>query len=220
MTISDLTSLFPQPTSADLGFRQGKIVTFDAVTGENSVNVGGTIIENVSLLNITGATLLQPGDIVGLLRSRTQYFIMGRIAVPGHGEIGTQLSLAYTNSQIDLAALTTQDSWLDLPSSAGPIVQNVPIGNAGRAIVFSRAEIHSTSHGYMAFEISGATSRAPAFEDAASYHSHTGALAGIGAASLALVEDLTPGLHVFTSKYHTVGASSDFAFRSLVILPY
>jgi hypothetical protein len=145
---------------------------------------------------------------------------MGRIAVPGHGEIGKQLALAYANSQPDSANLATTDSWLDLSGSPGPVVADVPIGDARRVIVFARAEIHSDQHGYMAFEISGATSRSPTMEDAVSYHSHTAAMAGVGATSLALVEGLTSGLHTFTAKYRTSGGDSDFAFRTLVVLPY
>jgi hypothetical protein len=82
VSISDLTPLFPQPPIPDLEFRQGKVVAFNLVTGENVIDVGGTHIPNVSLLNITGTLQLAIGDIVGLLRCRTQLFILGRIIVP------------------------------------------------------------------------------------------------------------------------------------------
>jgi len=82
MSLHDLTPLFAQPAMPALEFRQGTIISFDSVTGENRVSVGGIIVDNVSLLNTTGAPILVTGDIVGLLRSRTQYFILGRILVP------------------------------------------------------------------------------------------------------------------------------------------
>jgi hypothetical protein len=82
VSISDLTPLFPQPETPELGFRQGKVVFFDTVTAENVIDVGGTHIHNVSLLNISGTLALVTGDIVGLLRARTQYFVLGRIIVP------------------------------------------------------------------------------------------------------------------------------------------
>jgi hypothetical protein len=42
--------------------------------------MGGTILTNIPVL--TGVALIE-GDIVGLLRSNTTYFILGLIIIPG-----------------------------------------------------------------------------------------------------------------------------------------
>lgn len=220
---SDITTLFPQDGEAEMGFRQGVVLSFDPVTGENTIIVGGTVLTDVPILNMSGATLLLAGDVVGLLRSQTTYFIVGRIVTPGEGQLGTRLAVAYAAEVDTQVNLATVDTWLDLTNSEGPIVPNVPIGNASRAIVFARAEIQNDSfaQGWMGFEISGATIRSPLLGDAVSFRSHNVAnTAGISAASLALVENLTPGLHTFTAKYRTSNGDSFFSFRRLVVLPY
>jgi hypothetical protein len=77
---SDITGLFSQAQKAEVGFRQGVIIAFNGTTKENTVNMGGTILTNIPVL--TGVALIE-GDIVGLLRSNTTYFILGLIIIPG-----------------------------------------------------------------------------------------------------------------------------------------
>jgi hypothetical protein len=79
---SDITELFPQDAEVEMGFRQGIVLSFDLVTGANTINMGGTILTNVPILNLSGTTVLMNGDVVGLLRSKTNYFILGHIIIP------------------------------------------------------------------------------------------------------------------------------------------
>jgi hypothetical protein len=66
-----------------LSFRQGTVVTWNQSTGENTVNVGGSILANLPVLTTSEVTSLEAGDVVGLLRSGTQYFVLGRIDLAG-----------------------------------------------------------------------------------------------------------------------------------------
>lgn len=77
----DLAPLLRQ-AGGDVGFRQGTVVTW-ASDGTNAVDVGGTRLVNLPALNIGDYVVLQPGDVVGLLRFKTTFFILGRIQLPG-----------------------------------------------------------------------------------------------------------------------------------------
>ena len=67
---------------SDIGFRQGVVEAWDEFTGTNAVNVNGTRLTNLPCLNLGEFVLLQPGDVVGLLRVKNSYFILGRIILP------------------------------------------------------------------------------------------------------------------------------------------
>jgi hypothetical protein len=97
-------------TGAPVTFRQGVVVTWDISTGENTVNVGGTVLSNLPVLTTGEVTSLAAGDVVGLLRSGTQYFVLGRIDLAetaggsiniGAGGAGRGL-LGYTFSSTNL----------------------------------------------------------------------------------------------------------------------
>lgn len=79
----DLAPLF-QAMAADgqVEFRQGIIVTWDAATGHNSVDVGGAILQDLPCLNIGDFVVLNPGDVVGINKVGNTYFIVGRIQLP------------------------------------------------------------------------------------------------------------------------------------------
>jgi hypothetical protein len=78
---SDLSTLFGGGEPG-VGFRQGVVVTWNTATGENSVNVGGTVLQNLPILNTSESIALKPGVAVGLLQFQTSFFILGRITLP------------------------------------------------------------------------------------------------------------------------------------------
>lgn len=83
-----ITGLFSD-TKPVVGYAQGEIVSWDTVNGTNAVNVGGSLFENVPVFNSGEAVALQPGHVVGLLRFKTSYFILGRITLPDSAEFGS-----------------------------------------------------------------------------------------------------------------------------------
>jgi microcystin-dependent protein len=84
----DLAVLFgdpPEQPSQDVRYRQGVIITIDTDTLENTVNVGGTVLTNLTVLSTGDVRLLIPGAVVGVLAvgaGTKTMFITGRILIP------------------------------------------------------------------------------------------------------------------------------------------
>lgn len=97
-TSDDLTGVLLPADASDIGFHQGVIVEWNAQTGTNVINVLGSLQSDLKMLNITEALVLQPGHVVGLLRFRNSFFILGRIVTPNTPEFftGVMPNLAYT----------------------------------------------------------------------------------------------------------------------------
>lgn len=96
MRSSDLAPLLARVGRAELGFHQGTIVTWDPQTGANTISMAGSILTDVPCLGSTELFTMQPGRIVGLLRVRSQYFVLGTIGIPGTTEF-------FAGGQPDLA---------------------------------------------------------------------------------------------------------------------
>jgi hypothetical protein len=79
----DLAPILAQSAAPNVDFRQGTIIAWDSATGTNTVEVGGAMLTDLPALNLGSVTVLVPGDVVGLLKWKTTYFVLGRIQVPG-----------------------------------------------------------------------------------------------------------------------------------------
>jgi hypothetical protein len=75
----DLAPLLASSGDNNIGFRQGTIVDWDLSTGSNTVQVGGAQLTDLPTMSMNGQVILYPGDVVGILKVRSQYFILGRI---------------------------------------------------------------------------------------------------------------------------------------------
>lgn len=84
----DIAPLLFPADRPDLGFHQGTIISFDKDTGVNTIDVAGTQITNIPVLNTSEVITLKAGHFVGLLRFRSTYFILGRITPTG-AQFGT-----------------------------------------------------------------------------------------------------------------------------------
>lgn len=81
-TTDDITELLLAGNTGEmpeLGFHQGIVVAWDIQTGENIIRTAGTDVVDIQMLNSTEALVLEPGHVVGLLRFKNTYFILGRI---------------------------------------------------------------------------------------------------------------------------------------------
>lgn len=110
-TSDDLTPLLLTGNTGampELGFHQGVVVAWNAQTGENTILVAGQNLTDLHMLNITEALVLQPGHVVGLLRFKNVFFILGRIVAPATDEFftGVMPNLAYTLWQVNSDAAT------------------------------------------------------------------------------------------------------------------
>ncbi|TDD98892.1 hypothetical protein [Jiangella asiatica] len=86
-TQDDLTTALTRLVSAgegDIGFRSGIVTQWETDTGHNAIVIAGTSITGVPFLMRTEALAIQVGDVVGVLRVKSQYFVLGRISTdPG-----------------------------------------------------------------------------------------------------------------------------------------
>lgn len=67
-------------TPTELGFHQGRVLDWDAAAGTNRVEVGGNVMVNLAGIVSSDNLVLHSGDLIGILRFRSTYFILGRIS--------------------------------------------------------------------------------------------------------------------------------------------
>lgn len=106
----DLTGLLGPGDGPEFGFRQGVVLSFNIIGGQNEIDVAGTVLTDIPFLNPGGYTILQPGDVVVLFRMRSSWAILGRVTTPGGTRaIGryTEISSAYEGALVSNFSLTT-----------------------------------------------------------------------------------------------------------------
>ncbi|PZG14415.1 hypothetical protein C1I95_21725 [Micromonospora craterilacus] len=137
MGADDPVQLLPPDPESGLGLRQGVVVEWNPATAENKVLVGGTIAENLPILNTNEAIQLTPGAVVAVITNGSTWFVLGRITIPGTPEAASVLSMittgvAFEGSSALLAS--TYPSYVEAPDGRGPHV-TVRIGPSRRALV-------------------------------------------------------------------------------------
>jgi hypothetical protein len=76
----DLSEEFPgRGRPSEVGFRQGRVVSWNGFSFENQIDVGGQILDNLPLLNTLEGIGVRVGDVLSLVRIRSAYAILGRI---------------------------------------------------------------------------------------------------------------------------------------------
>ena len=85
----DLAGVFAamRPTDPPFAFRQGTVIAWNFVTGENSISVGGTVLTNVPFASSTGSLIFLAGDVVILLKQGAAWMVMGRVNSPDPGGV-------------------------------------------------------------------------------------------------------------------------------------
>lgn len=89
MISDDLVALF-QPAKPAAPFSQGVILSFDPSTGSNSVNLAGSILTDLPVLNSGDTVNFAAGDAVVLMRLGGSMAILGRCMVPGNAGFSAQ----------------------------------------------------------------------------------------------------------------------------------
>lgn len=222
---TDLSELFtpsPPGPAQDVRYRQGVVVAWDPLTAENQIDVGGTTLENLPILNTSEALLLAAGDVVGLMAAYSEggavsYVVLGRLTVPGTASAATALqaltNYIYSATVPDFGS-TTSGTFGDL-SPAGPEVTAF-IRGSGKALVILGATVFVsvandanavlTRQPQMSFAASGANTIAADSDRALAltfaYPAGPGSM-GFQASRLVLVEGLSPGDTTFTAKYRS-----------------
>lgn len=80
-------------TPNNINFHTGQIITWDSASGTNSIRVLGTTVYNIPVLTSANTTALIPGVTVGLLKVKTQYFVLGRVVSQNSGLVNPQFPI-------------------------------------------------------------------------------------------------------------------------------
>ncbi|MEV0214302.1 hypothetical protein [Micromonospora sp. NPDC050695] len=222
----DLTPVLAAQPAPGVGYRQGVIRSWNTQTAENTVDVGGTLVTNLPILNTNEAVLLAPGDVVGILSTGgpvSSWAILGRLTIPGSDAAASALRMVSSRivaARDDAMGTRNSDTYGDLSgASVGPSV-SVRISSSGMALVFWSADAgkiawRRISTGGTSVAVSGATTiAANAAFSLGQYLEHPvsgdpGAAVvagGLQAAMMHLFTGLNPGINTFTLKYRHAGA--------------
>lgn len=98
-------------TPPTVDFHIGQIISWDSDTATNRVRVLGTIMNNLPVLTSAGSVGLENGIAVGILKVRTQYFILGRIVDQSTGLVNPQFPIVLYPQFITANALGTSGAW-------------------------------------------------------------------------------------------------------------
>jgi hypothetical protein len=216
-----------------ISFRQGEVVTWDQETAENVIKVGDGLFENLPCLNTSEASLLIPGDVVGILVAGSTWAVMGRLIIPGSPEAASSIR-SITNriqaAEDPFAGTRNSTAWGDLTGvGVGPSV-TLKVGSSGRALCFWSCELGQTlstsSGGVLVWEtkntphvgvaVSGASTIAANDLNALNVNIEFPAVGQPNAAQalfwlqgsmMHLFTGLTPGITTFTMKYRHDGQS-------------
>jgi hypothetical protein len=124
---------------------------------------------------------------------------------------------AVTASELDTGT-TTSTTYGDLTGAPiGPLV-TVTTGPAALIIVRGSVENSGAGSARMGYQISGATSVAPA--DNRGVHVFGGAGVNVGGADVSLWTSLTPGSNTFTAKYRVSSGTGSFFARRIMVVPF
>lgn len=236
MRSDDLVPLLAPPVNNGVGFRQGVILTWDANTAENTVIVDQQVFTNLPILNTSEASILDVGDVVGILTAGQTWGILGRFTIPGTPEAASSLSALRTQSaNVDAVQTTTSAAYTDL-STVGPAV-TINVGPSGRVLVLvsarftaeaPRGSTLNTGGAYMSYAVSGANSSAAAdiysasqeiqYDNvSASFITTLRVFGGLTRATLRT--GLAEGDTTFTAKYRrdTAGTAT-FEYRNITVM--
>jgi hypothetical protein len=112
----DLAGLLATTPAADtslptLGLHIGEVRAWNPATGENTIALAGTEVTDLPMLNIGDTTNLAVGDTVVVLRSKSAYFIFGRVVTPNSQAFNsTGVSFFSGFDSTDNYALTTTET--------------------------------------------------------------------------------------------------------------
>ena len=87
---ADLSTILNPPRGFRLQYGQGRVISWEAKTGHNTVEWAGTPIHDVSVLSDINALTIRSNDVVGMLgwtspEGVSSWWVLGRIVDPGEG---------------------------------------------------------------------------------------------------------------------------------------
>lgn len=148
MGVEDLFDPPPTGGAQPLLYRQGIVTAFNAVTLQNTVNVGGTPCVDLPLLGVAEADTLTAGSVVGLMWTGTEYAIIGRLVRPNTAaatDAINRLANGTQSAQITTSEDTTSTSYVDL-ATVGPTVA-ITVKSSGKLLILVSCDMISSDTG-------------------------------------------------------------------------
>lgn len=160
MISDDLVSLF-RPSSAPSPFVQGVMVGDIGGDGSNTVNVAGTLLTDLPILNGGDTVNLADGDVVVLMRLGGSWAILGRVIIPGGAAIATAaVGFGGVGTSVHNFAVTTTSSaptgasldvavpvWANTATVTALATVSVQNTTASNDFLFARTVINGTGGG-------------------------------------------------------------------------
>ncbi|MBO0826201.1 MAG: hypothetical protein J2P24_00325 [Streptosporangiales bacterium] len=120
MKSDDLVPFLTVQQPRDLGFRQGTVVDWDPSNGRNTINVSGTLVTDLPMINLADAPNIRPGDVVAITRFRSVYFIAGRIVNAGTTDFGSA-AVAFAHATDNAFGFAVTTGGADLVTATVPV---------------------------------------------------------------------------------------------------
>ncbi len=246
MRTDDLAPLLAKQPTPAVGFRQGVVLAWDPITCQNQVNIGGTVLADLPILNTSEAGILAQGDVVSVFttgQGAQSWWIIGRATIPNTPQAGTALSAWGARGKLataDANYVFSHTSFAPAADGSGPTITDFSVGNSGQALVFITARlgtpggsmvVNAFKGTWMSFQLSGPTSIGPAegrsLEVAVDWLLSTGTAingGGLNATRMVPLTGLTPGTYSIDARYKVTspsGGSNDAVaqLRSLFAVP-
>lgn len=218
----------PPSGDRDIGMRQGVILAWNDLTGQNLVDVEGQLFQDLDVQMSGIGISYAVNDVVNIVRRQSRYFIQGKVgAVNGSAGSGVQeVLLNYSDT-----VTSTGGGWIDVPS--GVVSTQAYIGSSQKALVFWRADISANnSTGEVSWAVTGASSITVASHAGMSLVLNANT---VGTPSTAVKQTTTgvytaraaiglnQGLNTFTLKYRVAvsgsGINAVFGSPQMTVIP-
>jgi hypothetical protein len=218
----------PPSGDRDIGIRQGKILAWDDLTGENQVDIEGQVFDDLDVLINGMGVRYTENDVVSVVRRQSRYFIQGKIGAV-NGAAGSGIQEVTPNFQDTVNP--TGGGWIDAPS--GVVSCDAYIGSSRRAIVWWRADVTcNNSFAEISWTASGSSDiSVAAFSGMSIFHQATTA----GTPSTAVKSTISgfftvrpnsglqQGLTTFTMKYRVgvtgTGVNATIGAPQITVVP-
>lgn len=223
MKSDDIVPFLTGQPPNDLGFRQGTLLAWDPATESNTVQIATEQFTDLDVL-ATGTIAMAVGDLIGLLRYKSTYLILGKIAPAGSGALQTRSAKIATDGQRASTTFGDLAAFDQGAPGVGPVV-TAYVGSSRQALVFLSVTASSSAGEYaqMSVAVTGA-SNIPVNPININYFGATSSdVQGSPMAVLQFTaaDGLNEGLNTFTAKYASfAGGNCFWRNRLLVVQPY
>lgn len=212
--LSPLLLAPPAGPSQAMRYRQGVVKTWNPVTLENTVAVGGAELTNLPVLGVAEAASFAPGVVVGIARLDETWAIIGRFVRPGTADATdaiTRIGQRRLSAEVLTNETTNSATFVDL-ATVGPLISML-IPASGKVQVTISSYLGGPSN-QCSVDISGAFTEAPSLAKGLVI-----ATAGMVASRVVVYTGLPPGgLCTFKLMYASNGVSTvDFRNRTIIV---